>query len=319
MVEESISKMDYDAFGNQWKGDTPSPFGYCGEYLDSESGLIYLRNRYYDSTIGRFINEDPIKDGLNWYSYCGNNPIMMIDPSGLYTLEYDENGRVYAVIDLSAGDTLYNIAQAEVGNGNDWVKMGYPGDPGYLQDGEWVDITGIYNRQYPNPNPTAGTMGLSQFIQKACDEAGYKEAYENNTKYGEWYGMNGVEWCAIFVSWAANEAGLLGDVVPKYSYCYNGINWYKERGRFYTTSSGYIPKAGDVFFHSSDSLPYGGAHTGIVIAYKSGYIYTVEGNSDNLVRILKHEINYAYGFGSNGGVWSGEIPAQYRDGGGSIH
>lgn len=76
-------KMDYDAFGNQWIGDAPDPFGYCGEYRDSESGLIYLRNRYYDSNTGRFINEDPVKDGLNWYSYCINNPVNMWDPSGL--------------------------------------------------------------------------------------------------------------------------------------------------------------------------------------------------------------------------------------------
>ena len=55
LVEEPGNKMDYDAFGNQWIGDTPDPFGYCGEYYDYESGLIYLRNRYYDSSIGRFI------------------------------------------------------------------------------------------------------------------------------------------------------------------------------------------------------------------------------------------------------------------------
>ena len=83
MVEEVTNRMDYDAFGNQWIGNTPDPFGYCGEYYDSESGLIYLRNRYYDSATGRFITEDPIKDGLNWYSYCGGNPVMFVDPSGL--------------------------------------------------------------------------------------------------------------------------------------------------------------------------------------------------------------------------------------------
>ena len=46
---------------------------------------IYL---YYDSSIGRFINEDPVKDGLNWYSYCDSNPIMFYDPSGLVTYIY---------------------------------------------------------------------------------------------------------------------------------------------------------------------------------------------------------------------------------------
>ena len=47
------------------------------------SGLIYLRNRYYDPSIWRFITEDPARDGLNWYVYANNNPLKYIDPSGL--------------------------------------------------------------------------------------------------------------------------------------------------------------------------------------------------------------------------------------------
>ena len=78
------SRYIYDAFGNQLDNSADiNPFRYCGEYYDAETGLIYLRNRYYDSTNGRFINEDPIKDGLNWYVYCGNNPVAFVDPSGL--------------------------------------------------------------------------------------------------------------------------------------------------------------------------------------------------------------------------------------------
>ena len=42
----------------------------------------YLRNRYYDPSIGRFTTEDPVKDGDNWYAYCGNNPVNRIDPNG---------------------------------------------------------------------------------------------------------------------------------------------------------------------------------------------------------------------------------------------
>ncbi len=74
----------YDAFGNQLTtAELDNPFRYGGEYFDKESGNIYLRNRYYDTRTGRFINEDPIKDGLNWYSYCGGNPVMLVDPSGM--------------------------------------------------------------------------------------------------------------------------------------------------------------------------------------------------------------------------------------------
>ena len=81
---EFVSDTYYDAFGNIAYGDTPNPFGYSGEYHDSETGLIYLRNRYYDSSTGRFITEDPAKDGVNWYSYCGGDPVNMVDPSGMY-------------------------------------------------------------------------------------------------------------------------------------------------------------------------------------------------------------------------------------------
>ncbi len=75
---------DYDSFGNlRTNPQDISKHLYCGEYYDAETGFIYLRNRYYDPTIGRFITEDPIKDGLNWYVYCGNNPVNFVDPLGL--------------------------------------------------------------------------------------------------------------------------------------------------------------------------------------------------------------------------------------------
>jgi len=76
-----LQSNNYDAFGNRLTDNT-DPFGYCGEYYDVETGNIYLRNRYYDSAIGQFITEDPIKDGLNWYGYCNNDPVNRIDPEG---------------------------------------------------------------------------------------------------------------------------------------------------------------------------------------------------------------------------------------------
>ena len=77
----------YDAYGQVltgtgiWKG----PFGYGGQagYQTDESGLQLLGHRYYDSSTGRFITRDPIKDGRNWYAYCDNNPVSRIDPNGL--------------------------------------------------------------------------------------------------------------------------------------------------------------------------------------------------------------------------------------------
>ncbi len=77
----------YDAFGAElsatgtWKG----PFGYAGGfgYQEDSSGLKLLGHRYYDPTTGRFLSRDPIKDGRNWYVYCGNAPTTRHDSSGL--------------------------------------------------------------------------------------------------------------------------------------------------------------------------------------------------------------------------------------------
>mgnify|MGYP004711899433 CR=1 FL=1 len=82
--DKIVDSYDYTAFGVQLNSaETSNQFRYCGEYYDEELDSVYLRNRYYQPASGRFINEDPIKDGLNWYSYCGGNPVMMVDPSGL--------------------------------------------------------------------------------------------------------------------------------------------------------------------------------------------------------------------------------------------
>lgn len=44
---------------------------------------MYLRARYYNPRTGRFTQEDPTGAGLNWYTYCANNPLFYIDPWGL--------------------------------------------------------------------------------------------------------------------------------------------------------------------------------------------------------------------------------------------
>ena len=87
-----VASYTYDAFGNLTSqiGESDNPFLYCGEYYDAETQTYYLRARYYNPANGRFNAEDPVKDGFNWYAYCGNNPIMYVDPTGLI-MEGDEN------------------------------------------------------------------------------------------------------------------------------------------------------------------------------------------------------------------------------------
>ena len=65
-----------------------NPIRYRGYYYDTETGFYYLRSRYYDPEIGRFINADGYVStgqgitGYNMFAYCGNNPINRTDPSG---------------------------------------------------------------------------------------------------------------------------------------------------------------------------------------------------------------------------------------------
>ncbi len=80
----NIEGYDYDDFGNPTGGNALNPFRYNGEYYDEETGFIYLRARYYDPSVGRFVSEDPIRDGLNWYAYCHNDPINFYDPFGMW-------------------------------------------------------------------------------------------------------------------------------------------------------------------------------------------------------------------------------------------
>jgi len=85
---------DYDPFGNEINpnpNDT-NPFRYCGEYFDKETGDYYLRARYYSPGRGRFNAQDPAMDGMNWYVYCGNNPIFYVDPSGLVSVIFCAQG-----------------------------------------------------------------------------------------------------------------------------------------------------------------------------------------------------------------------------------
>ena len=64
-------------------------FRYRGYYYSTELGLYYLKSRFYDPVVGRFINADSVEyldpssvNGLNLYAYCGNNPVMCVDPNG---------------------------------------------------------------------------------------------------------------------------------------------------------------------------------------------------------------------------------------------
>ncbi len=81
-----VAAYSYTPYGKPTAvtGSATTPIGFAGQYTDAESGLIYLRARYYDPTTAQFITIDPaFTTTLAPYSYANDNPINVIDPTGL--------------------------------------------------------------------------------------------------------------------------------------------------------------------------------------------------------------------------------------------
>jgi RHS repeat-associated protein len=78
----------YDVFGAVRSGAPGATDRlFTGEQRDADSEMYYLRARYYDPSIGRFLGRDPLPGG-NLYAYVGNNPVNFTDPSGLCPRRY---------------------------------------------------------------------------------------------------------------------------------------------------------------------------------------------------------------------------------------
>ena len=80
-----VNLYEYSVFGEVSASDPnhPNRFLFTGREFDADTGLYYYRARYYNPYIGRFLQTDPAGQGMNAYAYCGNDPIGLIDPSGL--------------------------------------------------------------------------------------------------------------------------------------------------------------------------------------------------------------------------------------------
>ena len=120
----------------------------------------------------------------------------------------------------------------------------------------------------------------------------------NYTKYGKWYGLNGMAWCAMFMSWCANQAGAL-DIIPKHAYTPTGAKWFYDRKQWGTT-----PKVGALVYFAFYGPTYGGRwkgihHVGIVESIRpDGRVVCIEGNASNRVaRVVRSRSGIAgYGY-----------------------
>ena len=115
---EVVKSYTYDAFGvekNIDDSDT-NAFRYCGEYYDKETATVYLRARYYQASIGRFITRDSYSGeigdplSLNLYTYCHNNPIYYMDSKGtsVQVVYYHGDGNPwYGHVEIAVNDIIY--------------------------------------------------------------------------------------------------------------------------------------------------------------------------------------------------------------------
>lgn len=111
--------------------------------------------------------------------------------------------------------------------------------------------------------------------------------------YWSWYGFGSrVEWCAIFVSWCAEQCGYLdAGILPKFASCGVGVKWFQNRSQWLPGSA--TPEPGMVIFfqwYGSDSLI--ADHVGIVERVENGRVYTIEGNSNDQVRQNSYPVGY---------------------------
>ena len=137
-------------------------------------------------------------------------------------------------------------------------------------------------------------FGSSNIVDIARNEIGNK----GGEKYWRWYGFNQrVNWCAIFVSWCANESGIMNNTIPRFSLCIDGVKWYKEHSKWKNKS--YIPQTGDIIFFDWNGDGHV-QHVGIVEKVENGKVYTIEGNSKDEVRNKNYSLTNKsiYGYGS---------------------
>lgn len=163
-----------------------------------------------------------------------------------------------------------------------------------LTGDERFDVVSIAMTQYGYHE------GNSEDDMDGANLDGHKNFAEYNRMYGkldnnEGNGLSyGYSWCASFVSWCLRQARVPTSTVETFVSCSKAVRNFRTQGIFKEASSGYIPQAGDIIFFvtpEEKDKGYISSHVGLVIGTDSGFIYTIEGNTDNYYVCQK---SYAY-------------------------
>lgn len=137
-----------------------------------------------------------------------------------------------------------------------------------------------------------------KIISIAKVELGTKESNNGDDKYIKWYGGLPLtsKWCAIFVSWVffiLNKNAYF----PEFCDCDAGLAWFTEHKQFELSKAqkgSYVPQLGDVIFFSDKGTMKDSTHVGLVTKADKINVYTIEGNSKDMVREKSYAINSTY-------------------------
>ena len=239
-------------------------------------------NTQYPNTPGAIQDADySIKVGIQYYADCvreaGCQSPQDMDKLKLSWQGYNYgNGYISWALEKFGGYSEANALQfsQEQAAAHGW--SGY-GDPEYVPH---------VMRYYSGGGWFTGLFGNRQLVTIAKSQLGN----EGGEKFWSWWGFTErQEWCACFVSWCADQAGLIQkEAVPKFSVCTDGVAWFQAKGKW--QSGGSVPTPGTIIFFDWD---HDGAsdHVGIVESCDGTTVHTIEGNSGDAVKQNNYTVN----------------------------
>ena len=239
-------------------------------------------NTQYPNTPGAIQDADySIKVGIQYYADCvreaGCESPQDMDKLKLSLQGYNYgNGYISWALEKFGGYSKVNALQfsQEQAAAHGW--SGY-GDPEYVPH---------VMRYYSGGGWFIGLFGNGQLVTIAKSQLGN----EGGEKFWSWWGFTErQEWCACFVSWCADQAGLIQkEAVPKFSVCTDGVAWFQAKGKW--QSGGSVPTPGSLIFFDWNQ---DGAsdHVGIVESCDGTTVHTIEGNSGDAVKQNSYTVN----------------------------